>query len=260
MIGIYRIYHQQSGRSYVGKSVNIRKRAKAHFLPKDTGCYISKSISKHGKNAFAWEVLELCSEDNLEIREAHWIAALDCMVPHGYNLTPGDSHSRHTVETRRKISEAHQGKRKSESHRRNLAKAQKGKRLSKAQCEKMSEMFSGAGNPFYGKKHTAETRQKIAEHNKKRVVSEETRQKLSMSRKGKKRPVETCRKISAAKFGKKNPFYGKKHTAETRQKMSDALKGRTLSEEHRKKIRRTHQERHRNKSQLLLFENLNPKK
>ena len=260
MVGIYRIYHKESGRNYVGKSVNIRKRAQAHFAPKDTGCYISKSIRKYGKDAFALEVLELCSEDNLEIREAHWIAALDCMAPHGYNLTPGDSHSRHTVETRRKISKAHQGQQKSEEHRLNLSKAQKGKRLSAEQCQKMSEMFSGKGNPFYGKKHTVETRQKIAQHNKKRVISEETRRKLSMSRKGKKRPAETRRKISEAKLGEKNPFYGKEHTAETRQKMSNALKGRTLSEEHRKKIRLAHQERHRNKSQLLLFENLYPKK
>ena len=36
--------------------------------------------------------------------------------------------------------------------------------------------------------------------------------------------------------GKNNPFYGKKHTKETRLKMSLASKGKKKSEEHRKNI------------------------
>ena len=38
------------------------------------------------------EVLELCSEDNLEIREAHWIAVFRLYgTSMDTNLTPGDS-------------------------------------------------------------------------------------------------------------------------------------------------------------------------
>jgi len=38
------------------------------------------------------------------------------------------------------------------------------------------------------------------------------------------------------RFGDKNPFYGKHHTDEARKRMSELKKGKSLSEEHRKKI------------------------
>jgi len=41
--------------------------------------------------------------------------------------------------------------------------------------------------------------------------------------------------MSEANTGEKNPFYGKKHTEETRKKMSEAQKGVPKSEEHKKK-------------------------
>ena len=74
---------------------------------------------------------------------------------------------------------------------------------------------SGDKNPFYGKKHSSETR-KI----------------LSNAKSGKNNPFygkslseDHKKKISETISGEKNHFYGKSHSNETRKKMSVAQKG-----------------------------------
>lgn len=66
-------------------------------------------------------------------------------------------------------------------------------------------------NPFYGKKH-----------------SEETKQKIGQANKGKKRTEEQKKKQSERMKGKNNPFYGKKHTEEIKEKISIKNKDRLL--------------------------------
>ncbi len=124
--------------------------------------------------------------------------------------------------------------------------------------------FAGKNNPFYGKRHTAETRQKIAEAGKGREVSDATRLKLSVSKLGEKNPMygknfstEHRRKMGDAHRGKRSPTYGrklseehkrkisesqkgKKHTEESKQQMSEAHKGRKFTEEHKKRIGDAH--------------------
>ena len=68
--------------------------------------------------------------------------------------------------------------------------------------------MSGKNNSFYGKKHTDETKAKIA-----------------ASRKGKPLSEATKAKLSAASRNEYNPFYGKMHTAESKSSMSDSKSG-----------------------------------
>jgi len=75
-------------------------------------------------------------------------------------------------------------------------------------------------------------------------VSTETRHQISKTLKGHKISVETKRKISEALIsealkGNVPGMAGKKHTEETRQKISGILKGRKLSEDHKKRISET---------------------
>ena len=60
----------------------------------------------------------------------------------------------------------------------------------------MSKKFSGEGNPFYGQHHSEETKKKISEHRKGKLI------------------------------GKEHPMYGKKHTEETLKKMSQNRQGK----------------------------------
>jgi group I intron endonuclease len=72
-----------------------------------------------------------------------------------------------------------------------------------------------------------------------RVVSEEQKEKMRLSLCGRKRPPfseEWIRNLSESRRGEKNPNYGKTHTAEARQKISEAHKGKPLSEDHKRKI------------------------
>lgn len=60
----------------------------------------------------------------------------------------------------------------------------------------------GEKNPFYGKSHTEETREKISKAKRGRKYTPEQ--------------IEACRKRNS---GENNPFYGKKHTEETKLKI-----------------------------------------
>jgi hypothetical protein len=71
----------------------------------------------------------------------------------------------------------------SEETKQKISKANLGKVVSEEAKKKNSKSHSGMNNHFYGKKHTAESRQKISEA--KRNISKETRLKMSMARKGK---------------------------------------------------------------------------
>ena len=85
----------------------------------------------------------------------------------------------------------------------------------------------GKHNPFYGKKHTKESRKKISEAGRKRgPITEETRRKLSEAAKGENNPFygkkhteDALRKMRAAKKdvfkGENHPMYGKKHTEDS---------------------------------------------
>lgn len=68
-----------------------------------------------------------------------------------------------------------------------------------------------------------ETRKKISEGNKGKIISDETKQKISEANKGRVCSEETKNKMSINHYdcsGKNNPMYGKKHSLEKRMEMS----------------------------------------
>ena len=77
--------------------------------------------------------------------------------------------------------------------------------------------------------HTEETKRKMSEGHRGRIVSEETRRKLSEANKGKTLSEETRKKVGDAQRGKVV-------SEETRLKMSEAHKGKVLSEETRRRM------------------------
>lgn len=156
MIGIYKIT-SPSGRVYVGQSVDIKRRFN------DYRClYNSKgqtrlfaSFNKYGILKHLFEVIELCNEETLNKKERFWQEYYDCISKDGLNCNltkTNDRSGRLSQCTKEKIS-------------RNR-RSRKGIKLSDEHREKISKANKGKGNPFYGKKHTQETKDKIAEKNK----------------------------------------------------------------------------------------------
>ena len=171
MIGIYLIRRLSNSKCYVGQSVDVEWRLKYHQRYYDKRSYIARAIQKHGIDNFAFEILELCDEDLLNQREIFWIAALDTVHPHGFNLEHGGKSGRPSEETRRKISEANKGKTHSEEAKRKIGEARKGK-----------------PSPYKGKTLSNEHRRKMSEARKgkrRKPFSDEHRRKLSEANKDK---------------------------------------------------------------------------
>jgi hypothetical protein len=77
----------------------------------------------------------------------------------------GDGVTNLSEYARKKCSETHKGKVLSEETKCKISETRKkrGYKCSEKQKQKYSKMFSGEGNPNYGKKHSPETLQKISE-------------------------------------------------------------------------------------------------
>jgi len=80
-----------------------------------------------------------------------------------------------------------------------------------------------------GFKHSQETKRKLAEANKGKILSELTKDKMSDSKKGEENPC-------FGRIGENHPMFGITHTEETKAKMSAAKKGVKLSQETRAKL------------------------
>ena len=95
-----------------------------------------------------------------------------------------------------------------------------------------------------GKKLSEEHKRKISEGNKDKhhtSPSLETRKKISNTIKGSRHSEETKRKMSKSRRGKKHPMYGKHHTEETKEKIRKARKSQNFP-------------RHRTKPEILFEE------
>ena len=200
---IYLIRNKVNGKCYVGQTQEqkgfddrysrsgegIERVYKCHKHLKEHNESYNKhllgSIEKHGFEAFE---INKCldyafSLEELNVKEKVYIQLYDSFE-NGYNETLGGEGKEgccHSEETRQKISEATKGK----------------------------------NNPFYGKRHSNESKRKIGIKSKGRKHSEEAKQKMGEARKG-----------------ENNPWYGKHLPDETRQKISESRKGKYGGEKH----------------------------
>jgi group I intron endonuclease len=177
--GIYCITNKLSGLSYVGQSVDITMRWKHHTTPRKTSGGIKGAIMKHGVENFTFSVLEECKREELNEREAWWIAHLGTLSPSGYNLTSGGG----------------QGTIVSDETKAKLSAASKGKTHSPEAIEKCRAARIG---------HipSDETKKKIRTSLKGKTASTEARAKMTATRKGKPLSLEHRERISAGHKGK----------------------------------------------------------
>ena len=228
---VYKITNTVNNKSYIGISIHEpeKDRIQKHLSGRGNRI-IANAVKKYGKDAFTYEILEENVFDEfLPDLEVAYIANFNTIAPHGYNLDSGGGGAGSpSAEARRKMSEAHKGRKFSAEHRRKLSETGKGRKFSAEHRRKLSEAHKN-------RKFSAEHRRKLSEANKNRKFSSETRRKLSETGKGRKHPprsAEHRRKLSEVNKGRKHPPRSK----ETRRKLSEVAKGRTFSKETRRKL------------------------
>lgn len=92
----------------------------------------------------------------------------------------------------------------------------------------------------HNKSYSFETRKKIGIGNKGKIITKECKEKISKALKGRIFSNEHKRNLSKALCGKNNGMYGKKHSIETKLKISNSCKGRKLNDHQIKIIKQTH--------------------
>lgn len=182
---VYMHRNKINGKLYIGQTCQIPEKRWDNGKGYETSTRFFNAILKYGWDNFEHIIIKQNLSQNeaneLEIQLIKQYQTQD--EKYGYNITSGGNNYSHSEETKKKIGQSN-------------SIALKGKKHSSEQNIKMSQKFSGKGNPFYGKHH-----------------SEETKEKISQSRKGK-------------TAGEKHPMYGKKHSEESLKKISEHRQGK----------------------------------
>ena len=181
-IGIYKIECCINHKVYIGQSIKIEKRWKDHIFDlvnnKHCNTHLQNAWNKYGSNMFKFDIVELCSKNELNDKETYWKRYYD-KVSGTYNIGHTGNIKTMSDEQKLKIKEY------------NL-----GKKQSKETIEKRRQKL--LGHPCYtlGRKHTEEEKIKISESVKRtgkqkywlgKKQSKDTNLKRSLKLKGKKK-------------------------------------------------------------------------
>lgn len=196
---VYSITNIINNKIYIGKTNNIFKRFEKHKSANGDCPALHNAIKKYGKENFIlntvgeYETEEYAFEAEIYFIEFYKSNITKYGDQYGYNLTSGGdgvSGHKHSIETRKKLSEALKGR----------VSANKGKKAS--DYVRLKQSLSHIGNKgFWSGKQ----------------LSEEHKNKLSESHKG-------------IYSGENHPMFGKKMSNDTRIKMSKSHKGLFIGE------------------------------
>ena len=88
VVAVYKIICIASAKFYIGSSINIKQRFAGHKRQLRAGTHrnipMQHSWNKHGEESFIFEILELCSLEDLRVREQYF---MDTLKPQ-FNLAP----------------------------------------------------------------------------------------------------------------------------------------------------------------------------
>ena len=204
MKGIIYKYTSPSGKCYIGQTMNEARR-KQEFL----GCsnYAGNKIDiarkKYGPSNFSYEILYEAEDDNMQTlmeelnyMETYYIGYYDS-INNGYNISIGgqslngillnEEAKQRMIKTLKEYYKTHPNPFKGHKHseetkekirakRKGIPSPMKGKHLNLSEekrkeiSERVKKQVSGKNNPFYGKKHSLEAKQKIGQQNGKKVL------------------------------------------------------------------------------------------
>lgn len=189
--GIYKFQHKESGKIYIGSSVDIWRRKNAHLSASKRGSVscLHRALREHGLDAFCFGIVEPCGRGTMLAREEYYIRLYRCAGVNGYNTLDKTSAGRYGLAvsqaTKDRIGAAHKGKKVTHSaeSRLRMSKSRRGRKR---------------------KPHSAQTRDKLRAAQKGRKHSDETRERMSRAGKGRPKSDETRARMSAWQIGLKH--------------------------------------------------------
>ena len=161
-IGIYYIKNIINNKLYIGKSTNIEKEwVSSHRCRlrnnNHSNSYLQASWNKHGEENFEHKIILVCSKEELNSNEIKMIEEYkSSRKEYGYNLTNGGD-------------------------------GLSGWKMPEELKAKFSAMFSGKGNPFFGRKHTEQSKNAMSIYHRNNPISDESQKKAALNRIGKRK-------------------------------------------------------------------------
>jgi group I intron endonuclease len=113
---LYKILNKNNGKAYIGQTINkpeIRFNYHTSRLKKGThdNEYLQRSFNKHGIDSFMfYTILKTDDLESLNLYEEQFIKILRATDRNfGYNIRPGGLNTKHSEETKKKLSEKRKG-------------------------------------------------------------------------------------------------------------------------------------------------------
>ena len=188
MVGIYEIKNKVTGKSYIGSSKQIEKRWRQHLLALKKNIHhsilLQRAWNKYGEDCFEFNIKEECQEDELVEKEQQY---LDLKPEYniGTQASGGDNISNHpnrdtVVQKIKQASQIRMSLLTEEERKQKFSRPMESnpnwkggatysyckcgvrKKPQAKTCNKCRDK-SGENNPFYGKKHSEETKQILRE-------------------------------------------------------------------------------------------------
>lgn len=224
---IYKIINKESGKFYVGSTINVEKRKKRHFSDLKNNRHhcisLQRAYNKYGQDAFDFSAKEvlICDEQQLRILEERYI---------GYCWKSGKLYNTSKKACGGDLITYHpDNQRIREKQRKNAI--DRYAKMSTEERKILSESMKGDKNPNYGNHWTEEMRKKSSDYFKEYYskygsqLKGKTYEEIFGDEKAKELKKQQSERAKK-RVGDKNPFFGKQHTKETKEKLSRSRMGK----------------------------------
>ena len=170
---IYKVTNKHNGKIYIGQTINkmIDRMGdhKRKSLKYGSKSHFHCAINKYGIEGFTWTVIDKAkTREELNKKEKYWVSFYNSIKrDKGYNLKEGGGQCVFTDEVKKKIGDAGRGRKQSKEHK-----------------ELTRQRMLGSNNPFFGKKHSEETKIRISKSRKGKGLGQTKLQVLKCPHRG----------------------------------------------------------------------------